>query len=111
MTDKEPSISMQTKADIRNHFLTLRRAMEPGDAARRSALIQERVVALPELRQRPDVYIYIATDDEVETRGIIEELLRRGCRVLIPALRGAHVMDWGEIESLDELQPGTLGIL
>ena len=102
---------MKTKAEIRKHFLTLRRPISPADAARWNAAIQARVLALPEMQGPEDVYIYVAADNEVETRGIIEELLRRGRRVLIPAARGAGVLEWGEIESLDELQPGTFGML
>ncbi len=102
---------MKSKADIRRHFLTQRRAIAPADVARWSAAIQARVLALPEMQGREEVYIYIAADNEVETRGIIEELLRRGRRVVVPAVRGAGVMAWGEIESLGELQPGAFGIM
>ena len=102
---------MKTKQELRTEFLARRRAIEPDEATLWSALIQMRVIALPELQERGDVYVYVAADGEVETRQLIEELLWRGRRVLIPAARGAGVLEWGEIESLDELQPGTFGIL
>ncbi len=102
---------MKTKQELRTEFLARRQAIDPTDATLWSALIQMQAVALPELQGRDDVYIYVAADGEVETRQLIEELLQHRRRVLIPAVRGAGVLEWGEIESLDELQPGTLGLL
>lgn len=101
---------MESKGEIRTRYLALRRSIAPVDAARWSASIQERVVALAEM-ERGDVYIHIAAPDEVETRGIIRAMLAQGRRVLAPITRDAGVMDWGEVTSIEALTVGRFGFL
>jgi 5-formyltetrahydrofolate cyclo-ligase len=103
-------VEMKTKSDLREHFLALRRAITPGDRARWNDQIRARLFQLPEMQGHDDVYIYVSTDDEVDTRAIMEELLRCGRRVLTPIARGAGRMDWGLITSLGQLRPGRFGV-
>jgi 5-formyltetrahydrofolate cyclo-ligase len=101
-----------TKAELRKAYLARRRAIAPDDAVQWNAAIQARVLALPELRDGGDVYIYVAADGEPETRGIIEALLGQGRRVLAPVIdRSAAQIHWGDVPGLEALRPGAYGIL
>jgi len=101
-----------TKAELRKEYLARRRAVSPEDAAAWSATIRARVLALPELAGRVDVYIYVSAVDEVETRGIIEALLAQGRCVFAPIIdRTLIQMHWGLVQTFDGLRPGAYGIL
>lgn len=102
---------MESKAALRQRYLARRRAITSQDRARWGAAIQARLLALPEMQGHAEVYIYVATEDEVKTRGIIEELLLGGRRVLAPIVREAGRMDWGLVTSLDQLRRGRFGLL
>ncbi len=57
------------------------------------------------------IFVYISTDDEVPTHGLIDEFLKRGLRVCVP-----HVVDKQNMMAVDfpgwpNLQRGALGIL
>lgn len=105
-------MNTDTKAELRREFLARRRAIAPEDASRWNAAIRARALALPELRDGGDVYIYIAADGEPETRGIVKALLAQDRRVLAPIVdRTAAQMHWGEVHRLDALRPGAYGIL
>lgn len=101
-----------TKAELRKLYLARRRAVSPEDAARWSAAIQARVLALPELRGREDVYIYVSAVDEVDTRGLMAALAARDRRVFAPVVdQGATRLHWGEVRTREDLRPGAFGLL
>lgn len=101
-----------TKAELRKLYLARRRAVSPEDAARWSAAIQARVLALSEMQGREDVYIYIASDNEPDTREIMEALLRQERRVFASIIdRTLKQMHWGLVSEFDKLRPGAYGIL
>ncbi len=102
---------MQTKSELRKHFLARRRAISPEDRARWNDQLRARLFELPEMQTHVDVYIYVASNDEVETRPITEELLRRGRRVFAPIVGEDGRMDWGLVPALDQLRPGRYGLL
>lgn len=98
-----------TKAEIRRAFLAQRRALTPPQVTLWSATIQQRVRALPELAGHEDVYIYIAADNEPETRGLINAFLEDGRRVFAPIVDGTQ-MHWGEVCALNTLVAGAHGL-
>lgn len=63
-------------------------------------------------RRAKTVLVYVSMPIEVDTREIISKALSDGKRVAVPrCVPGTREMEFYLIESLDELSPGTFGVL
>jgi 5-formyltetrahydrofolate cyclo-ligase len=106
---------MQSSADLRSRKQSLRRE---ADAARRaqpdkpalSQAICRRFLAMPECAAAEIVMLYIGLPNEVETHWLLPDPTRKGRRVVVPFCVGDE-LELFLLASLDELAPGTLGIL
>ena len=86
--------------------------MELDDVAVKSQAIHARLLTVPEFAVAGTILSYVSSkDNEVDTKALIERLLARGKKVLVPATQADHEMIWCELYSLDELAPSTFGIL
>lgn len=100
-----------TKAQLRKRYADARRAIPPAERERRSLLIVERVLALPEAERAENWFIYLAAGAEVQTRPLIAALLARGRCVAVPrVLDGPGRMEAVLITELEDLVPGKFGI-
>lgn len=52
---------------------------------------------------------YVSFGSEVDTRELLKRALKDGKRVYVPAVQEKH-MDFFQLENLDALKPGTMGI-
>jgi 5-formyltetrahydrofolate cyclo-ligase len=78
----------------------------------RSRIIVRTVLGLDEIAKATTVASYVGKEGEVETAGIVGKLLARGKRVLVSVTdRKNHAIVFSELRGLDELAPGTFGIL
>lgn len=104
---------MTPKPQHRERCLTLLRGMTAAQRAAKSQAIRERVLHLPELIDASSVFVYAAGPDEVQTQSLISDLLRLGKRVAVPRVedRATASMSAVLIRSLDELTPGSFGLL
>ncbi len=84
------------KATLRLKARAARRAISPEMRHAASALIARRVLDLPELATARAVAAYGAMPEEVDTAGLIEELMSRGVRVALPRVvdRLTMVLHW-----------------
>lgn len=103
---------MTHTSDIRSAFLQARRALARDEAAAKSAAVRAALQALSEF-QRADAYLcYVAsTDNEVDTKPLIEGLLAEGKTVLVPIANADRTLSWSLLWSLSELAAGRFGIL
>ena len=99
------------KAQMRKELRRARRQLDGEELSRESARLCRLLLELPELQRAKTVFCYVSCGGEVETHGLIRDLLARGKRVLVPRCKGDGIMDCVAIESLDELCPGAMGIL
>jgi len=100
------------KAEIRERMLQARRALADEVVAEKNRAIISRLEQLPEFAQAQAVLTYVSSkDNEVDTQGLIEDLLREGRMVLVPIAGRDRVMVWSRLLSLDELAKGRFGIL
>ena len=53
----------------------------------------------------------MGTEDEINTKPIIEDILKRGKRAGVPKCISKGIMEVYEIHSMDDLAPGKYGIL
>jgi len=100
------------KRELRRQLLDKRRELPPEEAAKRSAAILHRLKTLEAFRNAPQILTYVASKDhEVDTRGLIRELLVAGRIVLVPKALPSRRMDWRRLDALETLAPGPFGVL
>lgn len=100
------------KAQLREQYKTYRRNMSPEikDACDRQ--IAGRVTGLWQYRQNGLLLTYVSTPIEVDTHRIIRQALADGKQVAVPrCVPGTRNMEFYLIGSLEELVPGTFGVL
>lgn len=100
------------KSELRERTLDVRRSLSTETVSVGSRAIVSRLKALPEFAQANCVLTYVSSkDNEVDTHGLIEDLLREGRTVLVPIAGRNRSMEWSRLLSLDELAAGRFGIL
>jgi len=99
------------KEDIRKKLIRARLRLLPEEVDSASLMIMSRVFMLEEFRKANIVMFYIDAKNEVKTRQAVKKALEMGKRVVVPKVKESQAMDAIEIEDLDELLPGTFGIL
>lgn len=104
-----PSAPPQTKHDIREQAHAARRALEHKDEL--SALIMDRVFALPEYARAATVMFYIDVRAEVRTRQALPAALAGGKTIVVPWCNEHGELELFRLESMDELELGMYRIL
>ena len=102
-----------TKGQLRRTFLRLLRQQEEDNRRRRSEAIRRKVFRLTAFRRARTVCCYVALPYEVQTWRMIEEMLARGKRVVVPVARpGTKRLQLSEVQDPGaELAPGAHGVL
>ena len=96
------------KQQLRVRGLTRRR--EQSDKDELSRQILARLVALPEYSAARTVMSYVSLSDEVHTEPLLSGAWEEGRRVVVPYCVGNSLRLF-VLKSMEELAPGTLGIL
>lgn len=104
------SYKITDKKEIRKFIKNKRSLMDEREVSSLSALISERLLALPELLAAENVCAYISKGNEVDTGCIISCLWSLGKRVYVPKVYGKD-MHFHRISSFDELVCGSYGIM
>jgi 5-formyltetrahydrofolate cyclo-ligase len=99
------------KQTLRRQMLSLRAKIPLQERLVSDAAISRQVVEFSTFRDANVIFVYVSTDDEIDTRAIIEEGLKQGKRVCVPRCEGRGIMKAYEISSFDDLQEGSYGIL
>ena len=96
------------KAELRKSALAARRAI--ADKPRKSALIAERVFALPEYRAARTVALYHSLKSEVDTAAVIAHALSCGKTVALPKVYG-DTLRFFAISEGEQLHKSAFGVL
>ena len=99
------------KKNLRSQFRRQRKQLDQVFLLRESAALCEKLLALPELNEAQTVFCYVSYGGEVETHRLIQQLLIKGKRVVVPRCRENGIMDCVPIKDLSELCASTMGIL
>ena len=100
------------KSSLRSNYLAVRATITPENKELSDSAIFSQLYEFPIFDDARLVLSYVSFGPEVDTRILIDGLLVEGRRVAVPRVnRAAHAMTFHEIASLDELEPGTMGIL
>ena len=107
------TMTLSTKQDIRAEILCRRRALEPQKVRANSHSIGVLLDASTLLRKSSDVLAYVsAKDNEVDTHGIIRQLLAEGKTVCVPVSgMKQRVMQWSLLLAMEELERTHFGLL
>ena len=100
------------KMRLRAQFRAIREEMEPSVRAAADAAIAETVRGLWQYRVSRQILVYVSTPIEVDTHRIIEQALADGKRVAVPrCVPDTRDMEFYYIESMNDLSPGSFGVL
>ena len=97
----------QLRAKVRN----MERELDPAYKKAADARIVERICALPEYRGAETVFCFVGTAREIDTTALLEDILVRGKKLLVPLCIGPGIMELREITSFSQLEAGAYGIL
>ncbi len=100
------------KEGLRQKYKQQRAVMQPEEKAQIDEVIAARVASLWQYQRCRMLLIYVSTKIEVDTFRIIEHALAEGKTVAVPrCVPGTRQMEFYRIDSVDELEPGTFGVL
>ncbi|MDD4169899.1 MAG: 5-formyltetrahydrofolate cyclo-ligase [Desulfotomaculaceae bacterium] len=101
------------KTTLRKTALQSRGALSPEEAARKSALIMEKIMAMNEYLQAGIIMVYLDFRNEVQTGALVRQALTAGKCVVVPLTDvSKHKLVLSILNNYpDDLQPGTYGIL
>lgn len=100
------------KQELRERYKAQRRAMDEAEKSAKDRRIAEHVRRLWQYAKCDTLLCYVSTAIEVDTHEIIRRALADGKRVAVPrCIPDTRFMESYYIESLDELVPGTFGVL
>ncbi len=100
------------KNDLREQYKSIRRDMPPEIKKQHDDAVRARVTALWQYKSCRTLLTYVSTPIEVDTRGLIQRALADGKRVAVPrCVPGTRNMEFYYIGGLEELEPGTFGVL
>lgn len=73
--------------------------------------IQKHVMQLPEYQSAQTIFCFVGTEEEIDTRPVIQDALMKKKRVCVPRCLSPGVMGVYLIDSLEDLVAGHYGIL
>ncbi len=103
---------MNEKKALREAMLKRRTGLAPAEAAAASAAVIARVRELAVWREAREVLFYLPVKNEIDPRGLLQELWERKARTLLPRCRENQpgMLDLACVGSLEETCPGSYGI-
>ncbi len=93
------------KAELRGVLRAARRARADEDRSAAAVSIADAVLSLDEVLRAGTVTAYLSRPDEPGTGPLLDALVARGTRILLPVLMDDLGLDWAEYEGPDALQP------
>ena len=94
----------------RDEARMLRKAVPKETRSAWSRDIAQYVLAWEAYQHAETVMAYMSIGSEVETAGLLQAVLADGKRLALPRCEGSGIMHAKEVQGLDGLQRGTLGI-
>ena len=104
------SLKVQKKR-LRERLRAKRDALTPEQRQQYSFAVQEKILALEEVRSAQNIFIYISTGTELNTHGLIEIFLQQAKRLAVPRILDRKTMVAVSMTGWEELREAELGIL
>lgn len=107
LTDIRP-----VKAALREKYRNIRTSMTEEEKSEYDKAIAQQVRSLWQYDKNDTLLVYVSTPIEVDTHAIIEQALLDGKKVAVPrCVEGTRNMEFYYIQSLDDLESGSFGVL
>ena len=100
----------QKKEALRRELEAAERAMMPEEKRLSDSAILHHVLNTQEYRLARTVFAFVGRADEIDTRPLLEQILRDGKRLCVPLCTSPGVMECREVPDLAVLHPGAYGI-
>ena len=101
----------EDKQRLRRVIRELERQLSPRYKEASSRAIAAHLLAMPEYQAAGTVFCFVGSEREIDTRPILENVLAAGKRLCVPLCTEPGIMELRHVTSLDQLVPGTYGIL
>lgn len=106
------AMDYRDKRAARQHFLRLRSKLPPAGVSRKSRIIAKKVLELDEVKRARKIASYIAINNEVDTRSIIDKLIQGGSVIYCPTyFESRKNYFFTQFSNWDEMIGGPYGIL
>ena len=99
------------KTSIRAELLSKRKLMDKDKKRSMELEIQSRLLMTDEYRACDTVLVYVSTELEIDTFGIINAAFANKKRVAVPVTNDDYSLSFYYINSIEELKPGKFNIL
>lgn len=100
------------KINLRAYYRQLRTNMDRNYKAYLDEQILSMLTSLGEYKKQNVIFTYVSKDIEVNTINIIQKALKDGKKVAVPkCITENRAMEFYYIDSLDDLETGTFGVL
>lgn len=103
---------------IKEEKRELRRALkrrlaerDPNRKKKADRAICQSVVESARFKSAQSVFCFVSLPQEIDTRLILQETLKRGKTLIVPRVVGDGLMDLVPVDDLDALEPHAMGIL
>lgn len=102
---------VEEKKILRAEIRAAERALASADKQVADAAIIMNVMSTDEYASAERIFAFVGTAREIDTRPLLAAALCAGKRLCVPRCIGDGIMELREISSLDDLIPGSFGIL
>lgn len=100
----------QEKSKIRQIIKERKKSMTSDEIRKSDYNIQQNILNTEEIKNANTVFCFVSMKDEIETRPVIEALLKAGKRVGVPKCIKGNNLRVYEIKSFSDLKKGFFGI-
>lgn len=97
------------KNETRKKYIEIRKDIE--DKSEKSEKITKKLISSQFYKNAENIFVYVSTEDEVDTRALIEKMLADGKTLSAPKCVEKGIMKACKFTSLPELLPDKFGIL
>lgn len=102
----------EVKSGLRAKYRQYRERLSPEQKSAFDRVIRGRLFALREYAKADTVFTYVSKPIEVDTLALIAAVFSAGKRVAVPrCVPGTYDMEFYEIRSMEDLAPGSFGVL
>jgi 5-formyltetrahydrofolate cyclo-ligase len=102
---------VEDKRKLRERVIDERLQLLPEEVKEKSGKIMAKLLSTEDYKKAKAVMFYVDMRNEVMTKDAIEKTLANGKRVVVPKVKKGYGLLAIEIQGLEELLPGTFGVL
>ena len=102
--------AFERKKELRRKMLALRRALSDDEVEKKSHLLTEQILVLPQYRKAKRIMAFLAMKGESNLDSLISQALSEGKEVYIPVCLPERKMEAGRLLSMDHFERGPLGL-